>query len=74
MAEFAQQLLIARPKEAARVFAPLVALFEEILEEAAAEGAVRTGLRRGPIVGDGTRSDHVQHVLIDDRRPVRSAR
>ncbi len=51
MAEFAQQLLIARPKEAARVFAPLVALFEEILEEAAAEGAVRTGLRRGPIVG-----------------------
>ena len=51
MAEFAQQLLTAHPKEAARVFAPLVTLLEEILEEAATAGAVRPGLRDGPVVG-----------------------
>ncbi|MGD0311350.1 MAG: TetR/AcrR family transcriptional regulator [Acidimicrobiales bacterium] len=51
MAEFAQQLLTEHPKEAARVFSPLVALFEEVLEGAAAVGAIRTGPRRGPIVG-----------------------
>jgi AcrR family transcriptional regulator len=51
MAEFAQQLLTAHPKEAARVFAPLVSLFEGVLEEATAAGAVRPGLHRGPIVG-----------------------
>ena len=51
MAEFAQQLLTARPKEAARVFAPLVSLFEGVLEEATAAGDVRAGLRHGPIVG-----------------------
>ena len=38
MAEFAQQLLTTHPKEAARAFAPLVALFEELLQEAAAAG------------------------------------
>ena len=51
MAEFAQQLLTEHPKEAARVFSPLVSLFEEVLEGAAAAGAVRAGLTRGPIVG-----------------------
>ena len=51
MAEFAQQLLTDHPKEAARVFSPLVSLFEEVLEEAAAAGAVRSGPRHGPIVG-----------------------
>jgi AcrR family transcriptional regulator len=51
MAEFAQQLLTEHPKEAARVFAPLVSVFEEVLEQATAAGAVRSGLRRGPIVG-----------------------
>ncbi len=51
MAEFAQQLLTAHPKEAARVFAPLVSLFEGVLEEATAAGTVRAGLRRGPIAG-----------------------
>jgi AcrR family transcriptional regulator len=51
MAEFAQQLLTEHPKEAARVFSPLVALFEEVLEGAAAVGAIRTGPRQGPIVG-----------------------
>ena len=51
MAEFAQQLLTEYPKEAARVFAPLVTLFEEVLDEAVAAGSVRSGLRHGPIVG-----------------------
>lgn len=51
MAEFAQQLLTEHPNEAARVFSPLVSLFEEVLQEAAAAGAVRSGLRHGPIVG-----------------------
>jgi AcrR family transcriptional regulator len=51
MAEFAQQLLTEHPKEAARVFSPLVSLFEEVLDEAAAAGAVRVGQRYGPIVG-----------------------
>ncbi len=51
MAEFAQQLLTEHPKEAARVFAPLVSLFEEVLQEAADAGSVRSGLRHGPIVG-----------------------
>jgi AcrR family transcriptional regulator len=51
MAEFAQQLLTDHPKEAARVFSPLVSLFEQILEEATAAGCVRPGLRDGPIVG-----------------------
>ncbi len=51
MAEFAQQLLTEHPKEAARVFSPLVALFEEVLDGAASAGAVRTGPRHGPIVG-----------------------
>jgi AcrR family transcriptional regulator len=51
MTEFAQQLLTAHPKEATRVFAPVVSLFEEVLQEAAAAGAVRDHLRQGPIVG-----------------------
>ena len=51
MAEFAQQLLTEHPKEAARVFAPLVTLFEEVLDGAASAGVVRAGPRHGPIVG-----------------------
>ncbi len=51
MAEFAQQLLTAHPKEAARVFAPIVSLFEEVLQEAVDAGAIRSGLSEGPIVG-----------------------
>jgi len=51
MAEFAQQLLTEHPKEAARVFSPLVAVFEEVLDGATEAGAVRSGLRSGPIVG-----------------------
>ena len=51
MTEFAQQLLTAHPKEAARVFAPVVSLFEGVLHEAEAAGAIRAGKGEGPIVG-----------------------
>jgi AcrR family transcriptional regulator len=51
MAEFAQQLLTAHPAEAARAFVPIVSLFGEVLDDAAAAGVVRPGLRRGPIAG-----------------------
>ena len=44
VAEFAQQLLTDRPKEAARAFAPLVAIFRELLDDALAAGVVRAGL------------------------------
>jgi AcrR family transcriptional regulator len=49
--EFAQQLLTTHPKEAARAFVPLVALFEELLDEAVAAKAVREDLRLGPTIG-----------------------
>jgi AcrR family transcriptional regulator len=51
MVDFAQQLLTGHPTEAAMAFAPLVSLFGELLDEAAAEGAIRPGLRRSPIAG-----------------------
>lgn len=51
LVEFAQQLLTAHPKEAARAFVPLVSLFRDVLDEAAAAGAVRAGLRQGAIAG-----------------------
>jgi AcrR family transcriptional regulator len=51
MAEFAQQLLTQHPKEAARVFHPLVTLFEQVLDGAVSAGVVRSGPRQGPIVG-----------------------
>jgi AcrR family transcriptional regulator len=51
MAEFAQQLLTTHPKEAAQAFAPLVALFEELLQEAVSAKVVRADVRSGPIVG-----------------------
>lgn len=51
MVEFAQQLLTAHPTEAARAFLPMVELFGEVLDEAAAAGLVHGGLRRGPIAG-----------------------
>ena len=41
MAEFAQQLLTAHPKEASRAFIPVVTLLEEVLDQAAAAGAIR---------------------------------
>jgi AcrR family transcriptional regulator len=51
MAEFAQQLLTTHPKEAARAFVPLVGLFQELLGEAAAAGAIRDDVQRGPTIG-----------------------
>lgn len=49
--EFAQQLLTAQPKEAARAFAPLVSLFREVLDQAAAAGVVRSDLRHERVAG-----------------------
>jgi AcrR family transcriptional regulator len=51
MVDFAQQLLTSYPTEAALAFAPLVSLFGEVLDEAAAAGAIRSGLRRNAISG-----------------------
>jgi hypothetical protein len=51
MTEFAQQLLTAHPNEGSRVFAPVVALFEQALSEAAASGAIRPEMGQGPTVG-----------------------
>ncbi len=49
--DFAQQLLTDRPKEAARAFAPLVAMFGELLADATAAGLVRPGLAARRITG-----------------------
>jgi AcrR family transcriptional regulator len=51
MAEFAQQLLTTHPKEAAKAFAPLVSLFDELLQAAIAAGGVREDVRNGPLIG-----------------------
>jgi AcrR family transcriptional regulator len=51
LVEFAQQLLTAHPAEAARVFVPVVSLFEEILDAAADAGAIRPGLDRRRVAG-----------------------
>ncbi len=51
MVDFAQQLLTAHPTEAALAFAPLVSLFVEVLDDAAAAGALRAELRSTPIAG-----------------------
>ncbi len=51
MAEFAQQLLTSHPTEAARAFVPLVTLFEELLDEAVANGAIRPDVRQSQIAG-----------------------
>lgn len=51
MAEFAQQLLTEHPKEASNAFVPLVALLEQILDDAAAAKAIRPGLNHRRIAG-----------------------
>ena len=51
LAEFAQQLLTQHPKEAARAFVPLVTLLEEVLDEAAAAGAIRSDVSHHRIAG-----------------------
>ena len=44
MAEFGQRLLTEHPKEASRAFEPVVSLLERLLDDAAAAGAIRSGL------------------------------
>jgi AcrR family transcriptional regulator len=51
MAEFAQKLLTEHPKEASRAFVPVVSLFEQLLDEAAAAGAIRSGLPSRSVAG-----------------------
>ena len=51
MVEFGQQLLTSHPDEAARAFAPLVVLLEDLLAAAAAAGDLRPGLDYGRISG-----------------------
>jgi AcrR family transcriptional regulator len=51
LAEFAQQLLTAQPAAAARAFAPLVDLFEEVLGAAIDAGGVRADLPRRRAAG-----------------------
>jgi AcrR family transcriptional regulator len=51
IAEFAQQLLTAHPKEAAQAFRPLVELLERLLGDAAERGALRPDLDHQRIAG-----------------------
>ena len=51
MAEFAQQLLTDHPKEASRAYVPLMSLLEELMDEAAAAGKLRGGIRHRQIAG-----------------------
>jgi len=51
MVEFAQQLLTSHPKEAARAFAPVVVMLEQLLGDAAIAGEVRPGLDHRRIAG-----------------------
>ncbi len=51
MVDFGQKLLTGYPTEAAAAFAPLVTLFGQVLDDAAEAGAVRPGLRQGPVAG-----------------------
>ena len=51
MAEFGQKLLTEHPKEASRAFVPVVSLFEQLLDEAAAAGAIRSGLPIRSVAG-----------------------
>jgi AcrR family transcriptional regulator len=49
--DFAQLLLTSYPAEAARAFVPIVALFEEILEDAAKAKVIRAGLQPRQVAG-----------------------
>jgi AcrR family transcriptional regulator len=51
MAEFAQQLLTQHPKEASRAFVPLVEVLEQLLDDAAAAGTIRSGLPHRRLAG-----------------------
>jgi AcrR family transcriptional regulator len=51
IAEFAQQLLTAHPREAAQAFRPLVTLLERLLDDAGEQGQLRPGLDHQRIAG-----------------------
>lgn len=51
MADFAQQLLTRHPEEATRAFAPLVEAYEQLLDEAADAGSIRTDLDARRVTG-----------------------
>jgi AcrR family transcriptional regulator len=51
LAEFAQQLMTAHPEEATRAYAPLVSLFEEVLDGAVSAGVVRDDLNQRRVAG-----------------------
>jgi AcrR family transcriptional regulator len=51
LAQFAQQLLTEHPQEASRAFVPLLSLLEELLDDAAQAGAIRSGLRHDRVAG-----------------------
>jgi AcrR family transcriptional regulator len=51
MADFAQQLLTEYPKEAAQAFTPLLALFQDLLDESATAGFIRPGLGHDQVAG-----------------------
>ena len=51
LVEFAQELLTSHPGQAAHAFAPLVALFGRLLDEADDAGAIRPGLDRARVTG-----------------------
>jgi len=51
MVDFAQRLLTEHPAEAARAFVPMVALFNQILEDASEAGVIRPGLRNSFLAG-----------------------
>jgi hypothetical protein len=51
MAEFGQRLLTEHPKEASRAFEPVVSLLEQLLDDAAAAGALRPGLSHRAVAG-----------------------
>ena len=51
MAEFGQRLLTDHPKEASRAFEPVVSLLVRLLDDAAAAGAIRSGLSHRSVAG-----------------------
>ena len=51
LAEFAQQLLTAHPKEASRAFGPIVELLEGVLDDAAAAGVIRSAMSSRRVAG-----------------------
>jgi AcrR family transcriptional regulator len=51
MVDFSQRLLTEHPAEAGRAFAPMVVLFNQLLEDASEAGVIRTGLRNSFLAG-----------------------